>query len=147
MNLVVCHTLLNKDQKVRLNDSCKHLGIHVRQAWSDDVQLLVMHQLQMTPKFLLALIDKKNIVTPDYITAIRNRASLTDSLPDPLSYNAVWEAIKDEERDRIKHWRHRISGQIQVCARVACFATSQIGMRVLWHPVQSMSAVLCRSGP
>jgi hypothetical protein len=41
---------------------------------------------------------------------------LKDPIPDPLTYDAVWEAIRDEAQNRIKHWRHRISGETRVCA-------------------------------
>jgi len=115
-DLIACHSLLSKDQAEALLTSCAQLGIHVSKTWSERVRLLVMHQVQMTPKLLLALIDQKDIVTPDYMTALRNRVGLKDPIPDPLTYDAVWEAIRDEAQNRIKHWRHRISGETRVCA-------------------------------
>ena len=128
--LIACHSLLSKAQIAALNDDCSRLGIHVSRSWSERVRLLVMHQMQMTPKLLLALIDQKDIVTPDYMIALRSRADLKDPIPDPMAHGALWEEIRDEAQNRIKHWRHKISGQIQVCAvRGAVLAGYQHNLR------------------
>lgn len=110
--LIVSHSLLNKDQIASLNTSCASIGIQVSKSWSERVKLLVMHQIQMTPKLLLALIDQKDIVTPDFMTAIRNRNELKDLIPDPASCCALYEPIGEEPQQRTR-WRHRITGVIQ----------------------------------
>ena len=106
---IVTHSLLSKDAIASLNTSCASLGIQVSKSWSDRVKLLVMHQIQMTPKLLLALIDQKDIVTPEFMTAIRNRGELKDMIPDPAFMGALYETIEDQQR----RWRHRITGVIQ----------------------------------
>lgn len=105
---VVCHSLLPKDQVNSVAKTCAQLGIHMSKSWSDRVRVLIMDQIQMTPKFLLALIDHKDIVTPAYLTAIRKRANIGDPLPDPSASGVVWEHVNNNV------WRHRISGETQV---------------------------------
>ena len=111
--LVVCQSLLSKEQTTSFNNLCADLGIHVVRSWSDRVRLLVMHEIQLTPKVLLALIDHRDIVTPDFMSAIRNRNNLHDPIPDPAAVGPVWERVGDELLQR-QRWRHRITGKFQV---------------------------------
>ena len=105
---VVCHSLLPKDQVSSLANTCAQLGVHLSKSWSDRVRVLVMDQIQMTPKVLLALIDQKDIVTSAYLVAIRKRANIGDPLPDPSANGVVWEFVNNNI------WRHRITGDTQV---------------------------------
>ena len=84
---VVAHSLLSKDQITAINESCRKVGVHVSRHWSDRVRVLMMEQIQMTPKMLLALIDQKDIVTPAYLSAIRNRPNISDPVPDPSHFH------------------------------------------------------------
>ena len=81
-----CHSLLSNQQVPAVAASCAALGIHVSKVWTDCVRLLVMHKLDMTPKLLLALIDKADIITPDYLMAVRTRVCLKDPMPDPACF-------------------------------------------------------------
>jgi hypothetical protein len=105
---IVCHSLLPKDQVPSLTSTCAQLGVQLSRGWSDRVRVLVMDQVQMTPKVLLSLIDQKDIVTSAYLTAIRKRANIGDPLPDPSATGVVWELGAD------RLWRHRITGETQV---------------------------------
>jgi len=111
---MVCHSLLPKEDITLLNDSCVELGMQVSKNWSDRVRILVMHQIQMTPKVLLALIDQKDIVTKDFMVALRNRANLHDPIPAPSAAGPLWETLGEGDGQPNARWRNRITGLIQV---------------------------------
>jgi len=111
---MVCYSLLDKGQITSLNDSCVQLGMQVSKTWSDRVRILVMHQIQLTPKVLLALIDQKDIVTQDFMVALRNRTNLHDPFPAPSAAGPLWEALGEGDGQPNARWRNRITGLIQV---------------------------------
>ncbi len=43
-----------------------YTGGHISDTWTSDCSYLVMSEIEVTTKLLLALIDQKDVVTPDY---------------------------------------------------------------------------------
>ena len=113
-DFVVSYSLLTKDKISKLNESCSQIGAQISRNWSDRVRVLAMHEIQMTPKLLLALIDETDIVTPAYLQAIRNRVNVSDNLPDPAARGIMWEPFGILSPGRQQRWRNVITGELQV---------------------------------
>lgn len=117
--ITACHSLLSNQQVPAVAASCAALGIHVSKVWTDCVRLLVMHKLDMTPKLLLALIDKADIITPDYLMAVRTRVCLKDPMPDPACFRPPFA---DRFRSDLKPY---VFGKGECAARV-CIAVHSL---------------------
>ncbi|KAJ1491088.1 hypothetical protein T484DRAFT_1934191 [Baffinella frigidus] len=92
--VTICHSLLEKAMSKEVERHCAALGIAISPSWSTHCNLLVMQELQMTPKMLLALIDNKEIVTPAYLETMasdpQHALFLTDGTGGARASKSSW---------------------------------------------------------
>eukprot|EP00124_Ichthyophonus_hoferi_P002344 Ihof_evm7s155 gene=Ihof_evmTU7s155 len=75
--VVVCCSNVMKDVGYQVSEACRRIGGHFVKQWSSDCTHLVMKTVQVTEKVILALVQGRHLVTPDWIISLESEGRMT----------------------------------------------------------------------
>eukprot|EP00954_Amorphochlora_amoebiformis_P019063 1330268-Amorphochlora_amoeboformis.AAC.1 len=79
IELVLCFSGVSREERNQLEYAAKKIGAHVLKAWSDSCTHLVTPKYRPTQKVMMALIDSKPILSPQWLLDISNKKILPTS--------------------------------------------------------------------